>query len=540
MNYSSYVWGSSKSYLDYLQDKNYLNDLNKDNRALVMDVRKDLRELAFDQNTLINKGFELMQLPMEELRDLNYGIGEIAAEQAETRELIAKTLDAGIERVSYDLKKLKANFEKGVGELNATFQWCCSNLLSELGGMKDSISELIKLVKSPMQTAALEHFNNARTAFENELYPEAMEELHAAINGVPGVSAGYKMEWRVYQLLGLIRLGFDGCDISMVNLAEAEENFLKAARYAKSQDENDAAQCLMSAGWTAYCQGSFDNAILHLNKAVELNEALWEAWFLLGKIHGAKQDSTAFEYLRKAARRDPLYILKAISDENYTWDENGLKKCIDQVKKDYYNFYYDKITEYLQSNEFRNVKGYEKEVKAICKANMLKDWNTFRKDLDRFMLKLQDYVEIRKQMSGPLMFLKKRLQRISEVVAHEDFPLWKIKNPLPSFMDRFMKLQTEFDNNDFSNPEWSSFNTRLTKLCEEVDHYKERLRDTVTMFYRNKMLPIDRQIVELNKQIAKKTASLQISGDLSIAKMKGELTCNKPLRKNATSYRSYK
>lgn len=501
MNHSSYVWGSSKSYLDYLQDKQYLNDLNKDNRALVMDVRKDLRELAFEQKYLADKGFELMQRPMEELRDMNYGIGEMAAEQAETRELIAKTLDAGIERVSYDLNKLKANFDKGLGELNATFQWCCSNLLSELGGMKDSISELIKLVKTPMQTAALEHFNNARTAFENELYPEAMEELHAAINGVPGVSAGYKMEWRVYQLLGLIRLGFDGCDISLVNLTEAEENFLKAARYAKSQDENDAAQCLMSAGWTAYCQGNLDNAILHLNKALELDEGLWEAWFLLGKTHGAKKDSSAFEYLRKAARRDPLYILKAISDENFTWDEKGLKNCIAQVKKDYYNFYYDKITEYLQSNEFRDVKGYEKEVKAICKANMLKDWNTFRQDLYQFQLKIQDFVETRKQQDYTFLDLGGVLQRISEVVAHEDFPLWGIKNPLPSFMDRLKKMKAEYNRNDYSSPNLRSFAKQLQALFSEVYTYKGNLKKKVQSFYANQLTIYDNAIASLKTEI---------------------------------------
>lgn len=509
MNYTPYVWCSQKPYLDYLQDRHYLEDLNNSNKALALDIRKDLRELAFDKEYLLKKGFEIMQLPAEELREINYGISDLAGEQAETREVITKTLDSGIERISYSLDTLKQNFELGMSELNGTFQWCCSNLLSELKGMKASISELIKAVKSPMQTAALEHFRDARTAFKNELYPEAMEELQAAINGVPGVSAGYKMEWRVYQLLGLIRLGFDGCDISLVNLAEAEDNFLKAARYAKAQNKSDVEECLISAGWAAYCQGNFDTAIAHLKKALEEEEELKEAWFLLGKAHGAKKEGAAFECLRRAAKRDPFYVLKAIADEDYTWDEKSLKKCIDQIKQDYYDFYYEKITDYLSITELRGIKGFDKEVKAICKASMLKDWQAFRREFDPFLIRINDYTSARKQQLPILQKLKGTLRNIADVVAHQDFPLWGIDNKVSPLKDCFQKLQAEYNKNDYGNPDWSTFDARLKKLCSDVYTYQMELREAVEWHYTNLILPYNKEISILEERIEKITDKLE-------------------------------
>lgn len=92
---------------------------------------------------------------------------------------------------------------------------------------------LIKLAKTPVQTVAFNHFEIARDAFRQNLLQEALEELQKAISG-DHTSPGYKLEWRFHQMVGIIRLGFADADLAVIDLMQAEQAFLHAARYAKT------------------------------------------------------------------------------------------------------------------------------------------------------------------------------------------------------------------------------------------------------------------------------------------------------------------
>jgi hypothetical protein len=92
------------------------------------------------------------------------------------------------------------------------------------------------------------------------LWPEALQALDRSINGL-GDNPGYPLEFRFHHAKGMIYLGnFRNADPTVVNLPKAEEAFLAAARYAKTDYPLEAGMSYLAAGWAAYCQGKMAEA----------------------------------------------------------------------------------------------------------------------------------------------------------------------------------------------------------------------------------------------------------------------------------------
>ena len=130
---SSYVFGSSLSYPDYLQAKSFVGDIAGaslvSGRRVAMEVSRQTREIIASQEMLAREG--------------------IAAQENMTG-----VIKAGFETLSYSL----ADISSGIAELNGTFHWGFSEMLAQLGHMSDSLSELVKIAKTPVQTTAFNHF----------------------------------------------------------------------------------------------------------------------------------------------------------------------------------------------------------------------------------------------------------------------------------------------------------------------------------------------------------------------------------------------
>jgi len=216
--------------------------------------------------------------------------------------------------------------------------------------MADSLKELIKIAKTPTQTAAYEHFEIARDMYRKGLYAESLDELEKVLNGVPGVSSDYKYEWRVHQLIGVIRLGFADCDLNLVNLEEAESAFLNAGKYAKADYPQNAAIAYLSAGWAAYCQGKMSEALTHTENAMKLKPDFGEAIFQSAKILAAQNNiENAFPMLRKAIDLDLFYSIKASGDGDFKKHEAGLNQFISSLTTEKYKLLEKIITKYCTS-----------------------------------------------------------------------------------------------------------------------------------------------------------------------------------------------
>jgi tetratricopeptide (TPR) repeat protein len=197
--------------------------------------------------------------------------------------------------------------------------------------------ELIKIARTPAQTWAYNQFEIAREAYRKKLYPEALEALDQAIFG-RGDNPGYKLEYRFHFLRGDILLGnAKSLDLSVVDVAAAEESFSYAARYACSEYPQEAAKAFIAAAFAAYVQGKMPMSIEYCEKGIGLNNSIGEGWFQLAKsnINSGYIDKALID-LRNAIDINREYVFRAESDDDflsYSQEINAFyREIIDQKK----------------------------------------------------------------------------------------------------------------------------------------------------------------------------------------------------------------
>ncbi len=354
---SNYVWGTSLSHADYLQAKSFVTDVKSATRdaarKVSMDISRQTRDVIASNESLQRDQMELLTASTDRtVGALNDGF-----------ERISYSMDAGFDRLS-----------DGISELNATFHWGFGAVLASIDHMNDTLSELVKIAKTPVQTVAFNHFEIARNAFRQGLYRESLEELDRAISG-DHTSAGYKLEWRFHQMKGTLQLGFADSDISLHDLAKAEESFLAAARYGKTDYPHDAGRAFLSAGWAAYCQGKMKEALAHTEQAIDLHPEMGEVFFQASKVQMALGEvESALPMLAKAIEIDRFYALKAAGDGDFQQHDAQLRGFLEELRKEKY------------SHSVQKVKAFFDKIKVIEFASGVAD-NDELKQLHSFLTK---------------------------------------------------------------------------------------------------------------------------------------------------------
>jgi hypothetical protein len=202
-------------------------------------------------------------------------------------------------------------------------------VIAGIGRMSDALAELVKIAKTPAQTAAYEQYEIARDAFRKGLYPESLEAVEKAIDT-------YKLDWRFHQLKGTLHIG-SVRDQSLMDLGQAEKSFLLAARYAKADYREDAARAFLAAGWAAYCQGKLKEALAHTKQALTLRRKLGEAYFQAAKVHMALNEvDNALPALGRAISLDADYVLKAAADGDFQRHEDKLRQFFRALQQETY------------------------------------------------------------------------------------------------------------------------------------------------------------------------------------------------------------
>ena len=288
---AQYVWGTD--YRQYLQNQSYVKDITTAMRSAARDTAGAIGDSTRSLLVGIEQGAATTAAAQREATD------RLVEAQMEAAQLTT----AGLERVT-----------GAIDDLHSCFQWGFSQMLAGIGAMNDSLQSLIRVAKTPAQTAAYEQFEIARDAFRQQLFGECLEALGRAING-DHTSPGYKLEWRFHELEAIVRLGFAGCDVSLVDPVRAEQSFLLAARYAKTDYPKEAARAFLSAGWAAFIQQKLPDALRHTEAAIELDSRLGEALFQAAKVRMALgQPGQALPVLRQAIELDRGYAIKAAGD----------------------------------------------------------------------------------------------------------------------------------------------------------------------------------------------------------------------------------
>jgi tetratricopeptide (TPR) repeat protein len=309
---SAYVRGSG-SYEAYLQQKSFVDDIR-------WDISKANLDFVASGKALAQQGVKIETAVRAVDKSIRTGFEETSqildrgfARVTEGLEQVDETLTLGFVRLHRDLSSIDVS----IAELSATFDWGLARLEAAVGGVNDSIQELVRLARTPEQTWAYEQFEIARDALNKGLYPEALEHVERAINGHLA-HTGYKLEYRFHYLLGIVRRGdYRNWSPDIYDLAKAELAYVNAARYAEADHKDDAARALCAAGWVAYCQGKMDTAIVYTKKSISMFR-LPEASYQLSKFFfHQKEPATALEYFSSAIEADPLYALRCFDDDDF-------------------------------------------------------------------------------------------------------------------------------------------------------------------------------------------------------------------------------
>ena len=298
----TYAHGSNISYADYLTAESLARDVansaERAGRRVSLEISRSTRTLVASQEALARHGFAEVQARVDE----------------------------GFDRIETRLDDVGLKLD----ELGATFQWGFSEILAQMDRMNGTLVELLAVARTPITTAASELFGIARDAFRRRLYPEALAAVDGAI-------AKYAIEWRFHHFRGVLCLGFARCDRALVDLAAAESSFLAAARYARTDSPIDAGFSMLLAGRAAYCRGAFREAEKHTEEATKLLPKAGEAYFQRAKIQMASEIycfPLGVAYLRRAVSIDPVYLLRAAADPDFTRHGEKFEAALVDWKKE--------------------------------------------------------------------------------------------------------------------------------------------------------------------------------------------------------------
>ena len=209
--------------------------------------------------------------------------------------------------------------------LSAAFTWSRGEVLASMGGMLVPTDELMADARSQAQSEAVQLFQVAREAFLERYFTESLEALNGALNTGSSLNAAGRLVWRIHLLRALVLLGsVDNTDPQIINPPQAEQSFLMAARYARSDYPLDAARALLGAGWAVYVQENGEAnyrmraAMTYTDEAHDLDSDLAEAQFQSAKFRMALGETDpALHSLRWLPVKERVMLLKASADEDF-------------------------------------------------------------------------------------------------------------------------------------------------------------------------------------------------------------------------------
>ena len=226
--------------------------------------------------------------------------------------------------------------------LSAAFTWSRGEVLASMGGMLVPVDELMAQARSPVESVVVQLFQVARESFLELGFTESLEALNRALDTGPNLNVSGRLVWRIHLLRALVLLGsVDNTNPRLINPAQAEQSFLMAARYARSEYPLDAARALLGAGWAAYVQDNgqpnyrMREAMTYTDEAQDLDDELVEAQFQSAKFRMARGETNpALHSLRWLPVTERVVLLKAAADEDFKRHAEKLEAFLSALREE--------------------------------------------------------------------------------------------------------------------------------------------------------------------------------------------------------------
>lgn len=268
------------------------------------------------------------------IQDMEYGIRSDIRQSTyaivASQEMLASTFSHGFNSVNNTLSigfdRMSMKMAEIANAINAMTEEVCSRL-----------DEIHDIVNNPLLTQSRELYRRALSNFEKGYYEEALEDIKSAVEK-------NKTDFISWHLLGQIYLFGAGKFSNVINIDEAENAFINAAKYIDAdigqseEADNLASEIYYYLGYTRLVKS---NDMLVEGKADESEKKLIEAEVASGRaykiskenilagyeqakeLHFLGHDDKAINILKEIIKAEPTFSLKASNDKNFEsmWDK---------------------------------------------------------------------------------------------------------------------------------------------------------------------------------------------------------------------------
>jgi tetratricopeptide (TPR) repeat protein len=277
--------------------------------------------LTRDQYDQTREFSDAIQEDLKPLKSIDRHAGHLIELQSENNELTRQTndlLDQGNEHlvairseIIGTKQEIADGFDRTVDMLGQGF----SATIFQLCQANHSLDTLLKKAETPAETWAMEQYSQAHKAYQRQLFPEALEALHRAIDG-HGSNVGWRTQHRFHLLKGIIQLG-DPEPADLRDYGAAEASFSAAARYSLHDEPAEAANAWLGAGRAAYNQGEYVRAENHFQASLALRRTGDAAYHLAKTLACQQKYDDALAALETAIRAKADYLVEMHRDEDF-------------------------------------------------------------------------------------------------------------------------------------------------------------------------------------------------------------------------------
>lgn len=274
----------------------------------------------------------------EELSDLTEAVSEFHEGQ---NTLGLRAIDA-LENIEGHLPRIRETLEevgRGVAKVSSSVDRLTGTVivafaLGAAGGffLWKSICAINDAVRNPEKSWADEQFRIAEEHSKRGENRLALQSVRLAIHGNSN-HTGYQLDYKYHFCAGEILMGKgENFDPSLVNLEEAENEFLKAESYVPKKEKETRALALLHASFAAYANGRSKNARDYAAKARDFQPK--DALIL---YHSAKYEAhvgdleAAKVFLVKTLITDWSFSTRAANDGDFLKHGEWLKAILIEV-----------------------------------------------------------------------------------------------------------------------------------------------------------------------------------------------------------------
>ncbi len=452
---------SQKQWYDYLQKKEFHDDLTKSLKSEGESYRKELQrnaELASkDMNALRQEFSQASEQQLEAIHDQTRAITESA-------EMICGTLDEGFSEVSGKLDDICATLDWRLTAIEDQLR--ISNMLSENIALLLRIPDFQKERQYYIEQG-LKHYKNAR--LDNDLYEDALKNLLEA-------EQRETTDYVVLHRIGMIYLYPFG-KRELLNPPQAEAYFRRAAKYASVESNPDAirtlnllagdtrqnlseqsttpevakevaAKAYFEAGVSCYLQGKFSEAVELTSNAFSLLPSLLEASFLQAKslaLIGNGERSA--NVLRNLIKTEPFYSVKTVSDADLI-ARPEVRSMLQQLRDDAIRRASETLANIKREissdsqvkpflsgiEDLLSQKTYLDALKALNKLSEKKKWNRPKIIsgkvtwvISEELFSIEEFVDVEKRYRSEVPHLEQEIQSLRKLLSEESARLEREK-----------------------------------------------------------------------------------------------------------------